>query len=60
MKVWIGLQRDGEYVHEWEEEVANDTGAETAISRALADYRKKTGGSIWGLTILIDKERPPR
>ena len=59
MKVWVGLQRDGEYVHEWEEEIANDTEAETAISRALAEY-KKTGGTIWGLTILIDKERRQR
>ena len=57
MKVWIGLQREGEYVHEWEEEIANDTEAETAISRALAEYKKTPGASIWGLTILIDRER---
>ena len=59
MKVWVGFQREGEYVHEWEDEVASDTEAETAISRALADYKQKAGGSIWGLTILIDKERRP-
>jgi hypothetical protein len=60
MKVWVGLQKDGEYVHEWEEDVSSETEAETAIGRALAEYKKTPGASIWGLTILIDKEKRQR
>jgi hypothetical protein len=56
MKVWVGLQKDGEYVHEWEQEVPADTEPEAAMHQALTEY-KKTGHSIWGLTIMIDKER---
>jgi hypothetical protein len=60
MKVWVGLQKDGEYVHEWEEEVPESFEPETAVSQALVDYKQKTGKSVWGLTIMVDKTRPER
>ena len=57
MKVWVGLKRDGEYVYQSEQELPADSEPETAVSQALVAYRQKTGATIWGLTILVDKVR---
>jgi hypothetical protein len=29
-----------------------------AISNAIADYRTKSGKTIWGMAIMVDKARP--
>jgi hypothetical protein len=57
MKVWVGLKRDGEYVYQSEQEIPPDCEPETAVSQALVAYRQKTGHTLWGLTILVDKVR---
>ena len=55
MQVWIGFKQNEEYVHEWTGEVA---GEGEAIGNALADYRSKSGKTIWGMSIMVDKARP--
>jgi hypothetical protein len=56
MRVWIGIKKDGEYVHEWEEDMPGDD-AVWAVTRALKDYQNRTGDTLWGLTIMVDRNR---
>jgi hypothetical protein len=62
MQVWIGLQRDDAYVHEWTGEVAEERDMGKAIGNAIGNaitaYMKSSGKPIWGTTILVDKARP--
>jgi hypothetical protein len=55
MQVWIGLKQGDEYVSEWTGEIADEDEVSVAIGRAIADYRKRSGQAIWGMTIMIDK-----
>jgi len=59
MQVWIGLQRDDAYVHEWTGEVAEESDMGKAIGNAIGNaitaYMKSSGKPIWGTTILVDK-----
>jgi hypothetical protein len=55
MQVWIGFKQNEEYVHEWTGEVADEGHVGQAIGQAIADYRKKSGKSIWGMAIMVDK-----
>ena len=54
MQVWIGFKQNEEYVHEWTGEVAG----EADIGNAIAEYRTKSGKTIWGMAIMVDKARP--
>jgi hypothetical protein len=56
MKVWVGLKRNDEYVHEWEGEV-QEAEIANAVRNALTEYANK-GEILWGLTILLDRVRP--
>jgi hypothetical protein len=58
MQVWIGFKQNEEYVHEWTGEVAGEGDVGKAIGNALADYRSKSGKTIWGMSIMVDKARP--
>ena len=58
MRVWIGLKQGHEYVSEWTGEIAGEEEIGAAIGQTIADYRKRSGQAIWGLTILIDKAAP--
>jgi hypothetical protein len=51
MQVWIGLKQNDEYVHAEEGDVGE------AIGNAIADYRTKSGKTIWGMSIMVDKAR---
>ena len=55
MQVWIGLKQGDEYVSEWTGEIAGEEEIGTAIGQTIADYRKSSGQTIWGMTIMIDK-----
>ena len=57
MQVWIGFKRNDEYVHEWTGEVAEEGDVGEAIGNAIADYRTKSGKTIWGVSIMVDKAR---
>lgn len=56
MKVWVGLKKNDEYVHEWEGEV-QEAEIANAVRDALNEYANK-GEILWGLTILLDRVRP--
>jgi hypothetical protein len=58
MQVWIGLKQNEEYVHEWTGEVAGEGDVGQAIGNAIADYRTKSGKTIWGMSIMVDRARP--
>jgi hypothetical protein len=58
MQVWIGFKQNDAYVHEWTGEVAKEGDVGQAIGNAIADYRKKSGKAIWGMSIMVDKARP--
>jgi hypothetical protein len=58
MQVWIGFKQNEEYVHEWTGEVVSEAEVGKAIGNAIADYRSKSGKSIWSTTIMADKARP--
>jgi hypothetical protein len=60
MQVWIGLKQGDEFVSEWTGEIADEEDVGIAIERTLADYRKISGHTIWGMTIMIDKAAPQR
>ena len=60
MQVWIGLKQNEEYVHEWVGEVSEDDDVADAVRNAIADYIKASGKAIWGMTIMVDKNPPPR
>jgi hypothetical protein len=60
MRVWIGLKQDEEYVHEWVGEVSEDDDIADAVRNAIADYIKASGKPLWGITIMVDKNPPPR
>jgi hypothetical protein len=60
MRVWIGLKQNEEYVHEWVGEVAEEDDLADAVRNAIVDYRKTSGKAIWGITIMVDKNPPPR
>jgi len=57
MQVWIGFKQNDEYVHEWTGEVAEEGDVGEAIGNAIADYRTKSGKTIWGVSIMVDKAR---
>ena len=57
MQVWIGFKQNDEYVHEWTGEVAEERDVGEAIGNAIADYRTKSGKTIWGMSIMVDKAR---
>jgi hypothetical protein len=58
MQVWIGFKQNEEYVHEWTGEVAGEAEVGKAIGNAIAEYRTKSGKTIWGMAIMVDKARP--
>ena len=60
MQVWIGIKQGDKYVCEWTGEIAGEEEVVVAIGKAIADYRKTSGQSIWGMTIMIDKVTPLR
>ena len=55
---WIGFKQNEEYVHEWTGEVVSEAEVGKAIGNAIAEYRSKSGKSIWSTTIMADKARP--
>lgn len=60
MRVWIGLKQDEEYVHEWVGEIFKEADVADAVRNAIADYQKVSGKPLWGITIMVDKNPPPR
>ena len=55
MRVWIGLKQDEQYVHEWIGEITKEDDLADAVRNAIADYQKRSGKSLWGVTIMVDK-----
>ena len=55
MQVWIGLKQGDAYVSEWTGEIRDEEEVSVAIGKAIADYRKKSGQAIWGMTIMVDR-----
>jgi hypothetical protein len=55
MQVWIGLKQGDEYVSEWTGEIEDVDEVGAVITNIIANYRKKSGKDIWGMTIMIDK-----
>lgn len=41
----------------WTGEVAEEGDVGEAIGNAIADYRTKSGKTIWGVSIMVDKAR---
>jgi hypothetical protein len=60
VRVWIGLKQDEQYVHEWVGEISHDGNVADAVRDALAEYQKASGKPLWGITIVVDKNPPPR
>ena len=60
MRVWIGLKQDEQYVHEWVGELTKEDDLADAVRNAIADYQKRSGKSLWGVTIMVDKNPPQR
>ena len=60
MRVWIGLKQDERYVHEWVGEISKEDDLADAVRNAVADYQKASGKTLWGITIMVDKNPPPR
>ena len=60
MRVWTGLKQDEQYVHEWVGELAKEDDLADAVRNAIADYQNRSGNSLWGVTIMVDKNPPQR
>ena len=60
MRIWIGLKQDEEYVHEWVGELSEYDDVADAVKNAIANYIMASGKAIWGMTIMVDKNPPPR
>ena len=59
MKVWIGLKRGEEFVHEWTGDIASEDNLAQAVQHALSDYKARNNEPIWGLSIMVDKVPQP-
>jgi hypothetical protein len=58
MQVWIELKQGDEYVSEWTGKIGDADEIGAVIANIIANYRKKSGKDIWGMTITIDKADP--
>jgi len=56
VKVWIGLQHEGEFVHEWTGEITEEGGLSKAVKQVLDDYKDKPdSASLFDMNILVGK-----